>query len=481
MTLGSVEALEGASQPSWTPSSALARAVDLAGFLYDPAQDIIYSRMDALQRPLGYAYAFDASALLIDSVIDCEPIFFEAQGKRWMIELWKGQYGLETGCEVGVYNRPLNPPAYYAVLDAAVGTRPYDPAHSYFYQSASEADMLDMSFTLKRDGVPVFTRGPERHWWLTGFKWGLYSTPEQLTVDVSISLPLADMHAGFVAALRAMNYQFKDDGVTVTFEFGKPFAPQPRSSNPQGVAAAQVVQQELVAAYQSFGLTSNDPNHIPAELARKIAAAVVANGPSFLGNVLASKLRSIGQTAAEVATILAVELGAAADAVLSWVTNAGYDIVQWVRSAYAAFVEIFTMNFSSAVEVHNVAVGGVLPSDMTLVSSSVSEGHFMVAPPSLIPAGSVARFYVKDNLGPYGSGGEVVYAYLDAQSNRQQVKFTFGCPTGFSDNYVNSSQRAFAVYGKSGSGSGWGREGQVPGKGHPLYAAYVWGRGPAPQ
>ncbi len=481
MTFGTVQAVGSVAEPSWKPTSPLALAVDLAGFLYDPAQDIIYSRMDALQRPLGYAYAFDASALAIDSVIDCEPIFFEAQGKRWMVELWKGQYGLETGCEIGVYNRPLNPPAYYAILDGAVGTRPHDPAHSYFYQSASSADMLEMSFTLKRDGVPVFTRGPERHWWLTGFKWGLYSTPEQLTVDVSISLPLPDMHAGFVAALRAMNYQFKDDGVTVTFEFGTPFSPQPRAGNPQGVAAAQLIQQQLVAAYQSFGLPSNDPNHIPAALAQKIGAAVVANGPSFLGNILASKLRDIGQTAADVATILAVELGAAADAVLGWVTNAGYDIVQWVKSAYAAFVEVFTMNFSSAVEVHNVASGGVLPSDLTLVSSSASEGHFMVAPPSRIPAGSVARFYVKDNLGPYGSKGEVVYAYLDSQSNRQQVTFAFGCPTGFSANYAKSSQQAFAIYAKSGSGSGWGPEGRVPSSGHPLYAAYVWGRGPAPQ
>jgi len=38
-----------------TPTSALAHAVYAAGFLYDPDQDIIYSRMDALQRNFGYA------------------------------------------------------------------------------------------------------------------------------------------------------------------------------------------------------------------------------------------------------------------------------------------------------------------------------------------------------------------------------------------------------------------------------------------
>src|SRR3954453_3455004 len=80
----------------WRPKSALASAVWAAGFTYDPAQDIILSRMDPLQRKFGYAFGYDASALAMSMVIDCEPIFFY-HGKHWMIELWKGQYGLETG------------------------------------------------------------------------------------------------------------------------------------------------------------------------------------------------------------------------------------------------------------------------------------------------------------------------------------------------------------------------------------------------
>ena len=61
--------------------------------------------MYPLQRYFGYAYAYDAAALAMNAIIDCEPIFFDYAGKTWMIELWKGQYGLETGCEIGVYNR----------------------------------------------------------------------------------------------------------------------------------------------------------------------------------------------------------------------------------------------------------------------------------------------------------------------------------------------------------------------------------------
>ena len=36
-------------------------------------------------------------------IIDCEPINFEYNGKKWLIEFWKGQYDLTTGCEIGVY------------------------------------------------------------------------------------------------------------------------------------------------------------------------------------------------------------------------------------------------------------------------------------------------------------------------------------------------------------------------------------------
>jgi len=42
-----------------------------------------------------------------------------------------------------------------------------------------------MSYTLFRGNnkATVFTR-KEQHWWLTGFKWGVLSTPDDLTMDV---------------------------------------------------------------------------------------------------------------------------------------------------------------------------------------------------------------------------------------------------------------------------------------------------------
>ena len=62
--------------------------MDTCGFLYDPEQDIIYSRMYPLQRNFGYAYGYDAAALLaMSTVFDCEPIFFKYNNKDWMIDV----------------------------------------------------------------------------------------------------------------------------------------------------------------------------------------------------------------------------------------------------------------------------------------------------------------------------------------------------------------------------------------------------------
>ena len=94
-------------------------------------QDIIFSRMNAWQRDFGYAYVYDFVApATINAIIDCEPFFFRYNNKDWMIELWKGQYGFETGAEIGVYvsKQPL--------LDYIIGYRPHDPDNAKFFDCA---------------------------------------------------------------------------------------------------------------------------------------------------------------------------------------------------------------------------------------------------------------------------------------------------------------------------------------------------------
>ena len=75
-----------------------------------------------------------------------------------MIELWKGQYDLSTGSEIGIYKKS-NP-------DAKA------------WDCGDNSEMLKMSYSLKKKGKEIFSRNGT-HWWLTGFKPGEFSNPER--------------------------------------------------------------------------------------------------------------------------------------------------------------------------------------------------------------------------------------------------------------------------------------------------------------
>src|SRR5690554_5362892 len=74
------------------------------GFAYDPYKDLFYSNLDAWQRDKGYCRLYDEAAAPLSMIMDCEPIYFEYDNKRWLIQFWKGQYGMTTKVEIGVYN-----------------------------------------------------------------------------------------------------------------------------------------------------------------------------------------------------------------------------------------------------------------------------------------------------------------------------------------------------------------------------------------
>lgn len=251
----------------WKPKTEMAKAVWMAGFSYSPEQDIIYSRMDAWQRKFGYAYSYDIAApASISAIIDCEPFFFHYGGKHWMIELWKGQYGLETGAEIGIYNSDKD----IGFLDLILGKRSHDPDNGKFFNCALNSELLMMSFTLERNGNPLFTRGPEKHWWLTGFNWGVLSKPEELVMKLRIEIPASEMREAFVNAVEETGYQnVRVDGDSVSFTFDTPRTHQPRKDMncKPFVDLAEENNKKIVAKYRDMHLPNNDPNEIQDDMA----------------------------------------------------------------------------------------------------------------------------------------------------------------------------------------------------------------------
>lgn len=242
---------------NWEPQSELGYTVYAAGFTYQPEQDIIYSTMNNVQRTGGYCKGYDNAAIAINSVIDSEPIYFSYDGYEWLIELWKGQYGIETGGEIGVYYRKENKPR--SILEKTV--------LGNWYDSVPDDRMLDMRFTLNKGTEVLLERDWTRHWWLTGFHWGIFSEPEQLTMAAAIYFPNREMQQAFIRqGLEPLGYSYTEpDDYSVDFTFDTPMTSQPVIRNRMR-KSVQRMNLDLVKTYNTFRakyeITNNDPNVI---------------------------------------------------------------------------------------------------------------------------------------------------------------------------------------------------------------------------
>ena len=478
--------------PQWSPSSRLAKAVDLAGFSYDPQKDIIFSKMDALQRKFGYAYGYDDLAFLINADIDCEPIYFDCHGKSWMIELWKGQYGLMTGCEIGVYNRSPNGSPIYSFLDATIGKREHDsnPSHNLFFDCAGDNELLEMSFTLYRRGraETLFSRGPEKHWWLTGFRWGELSNPDDLSMEVSIKFPSWEMYDAFVRALLDLGYQpTAIPAHPVIFTFDRPHSFQPRLNPARQSSLAEVRNSNarIVSRYKELGLLSNDPNGITGDKEHVISDFITQYGPAFFARVLAELSRNASKTAQELLAVLLTRFGRAHEEATKAITDAGYTLSEWIGSLENSLG--LRMDYSCRVQVENAGNQYELIRDNFAVSpgrEGTPCGEYIVKPPETIAPGGTGRFWIRDFPGVHGAEGWVTYYYIDSNRQKHSFRLTYGCPTGFDSNYA-SAQPPFNVWLKVRDiNSKWGKDpngGQPPMQRHPLTVAFVWGQDARPR
>ena len=220
-----------------------------AGYAYDPDQDIFYSKMNAWQRKYGYCRLYDEAAAPAGMILDSEPVRFSYNGKRWMIQFWKGQYYLNTGCEIGVY--------YTEGPDLSISNL----FHGTFYQCVNNRNRLYMEYTLLKNGKELFHRGG-RHWWLTGFRPGEFSDPCELTMKIRIRFRSKNMFWNFIMALKKIGYQDHElilDGTTVEFIFDKTHTPQPLTRTEEtdwiilrNNAKACILFRELTEGYDNW-------------------------------------------------------------------------------------------------------------------------------------------------------------------------------------------------------------------------------------
>ncbi|MBP3442507.1 MAG: DUF4474 domain-containing protein [Clostridia bacterium] len=136
----------------------------ILSYQYSYVDDYYYTNdKDAWQYNFGFGKIYDFVSPYILLEYDYIRVFFTYENKDWMLQMWKGQYGLVFyGGEVGIYNREHDD----------------DGINEWtFFNCPAEEDWLDMEMTLwheQLDGTwkREFTREYDKYWWCTGFKNG---------------------------------------------------------------------------------------------------------------------------------------------------------------------------------------------------------------------------------------------------------------------------------------------------------------------
>lgn len=185
----------------------LNQLIEPFGYSYDHCQDVFGTTLHPWQRTFGYGQIYDKAAPHFQMIIDCLPVYFDYHGSTWLIELWKGQYGINTGCEVGIYK--------------ADGIVPRSKRPFEIFKAVSDDELLMMSIKLRRRGAMLACYS-KLHWWLTAFKVGCFSKPKELSMSVSITFRDSEMLNAFCDGLAQSKFPPETvyiNGLTASFTF----------------------------------------------------------------------------------------------------------------------------------------------------------------------------------------------------------------------------------------------------------------------
>ena len=181
---------------------------EVLGYQYSYPDDYYYTNdKKCWQKYFGFSKFYDLVSPYILLEYDYVRVYFTYEGKDWMIQFWKGQYGLVFyGCEVGVYTRR------HSAKEPGVFT---------LYKCADEGDWLNMEQSMYHDTTGLgtykreFTRPWGKYWWCTGFKRGHLRIEEparELRSVGTIEMKDDEMTRLFTAGLEQCGFKRVDAG-----------------------------------------------------------------------------------------------------------------------------------------------------------------------------------------------------------------------------------------------------------------------------
>ncbi|MBR3589152.1 MAG: DUF4474 domain-containing protein [Clostridia bacterium] len=172
------------------------------GFNFNLSEMLVYATINCWMRDFGFCYLYDllATSMPVFFKYDTRRFKFEYNDMEYMIQIWKGNYTISNGGEVGVYCRDKSKSGTY-------------------YDCANDEQMLPMSMQILHGDKVLVNKPLQLHWWVNGFNLGktLYS-PQSLTMKFSIAMTDEEMLKAFCEAIdnsKEHDVIYTVDGLTV--------------------------------------------------------------------------------------------------------------------------------------------------------------------------------------------------------------------------------------------------------------------------
>lgn len=167
------------------------------GFNFSLSDMVLYATVNCWMRDFGFCLLYDvlANSMPVVYRYNTRRFKFDYDGLQWMVQIWKGNYFVANGGEVGLYCRtPKN--------------------YGSFYECAKDEQMLNMSMRILHGEEVLLVKPLQKHWWINGFNLsGKMYLPQSLTMEFSIEMPDKEMREAFCKAVE--NHYQKDVKYTV--------------------------------------------------------------------------------------------------------------------------------------------------------------------------------------------------------------------------------------------------------------------------
>ncbi len=171
------------------------------GYNFSYSELLLYAQVNVWMRDFGFTFLYDLFCYTTPFFFyNTRRIKFDYDGMEWMVQIWKGNYLVSNGAEVGIYTRE----------PGSFGT---------YYNCANDEQMANMSMKLYHGDDLLFERPEQEHWWITGFQISDVLYPAKtLTLDFTIEMKDEEMLNAFCEAVEnhyRHDMAYTVDGLTV--------------------------------------------------------------------------------------------------------------------------------------------------------------------------------------------------------------------------------------------------------------------------